>query len=110
VAEPATAHRVRDHGALIADDRIVDSCLHRVTANGLEHSPGHEHDVNPGGARSDDRRASARPQDRVLTDQRAIEVARDGVDLAREVLGEVQPCGFVRKSTRAVMSVDGRFL
>ena len=40
----------------------------------------------------------------VLRDQRAVEIAGDRVDVAREVLWEVQPCGFVRKSTRAVRS------
>ncbi len=66
--------------------------------------------MNPGSARGRDRRASPGPEQRVLTDQRAVEVARNGLDLAREVLWEGQPWGFVRKSTRALMSVGGRLL
>ena len=110
VTEPASVHGVRDHCALVADDRLVDSCLHRVTADRLEHAPGHQHHVNSHSARSGDRRAGPGPQDRVLADQRAVEVARNGVDLAREVLRKDQPCGFVRKSTRALMSLGGRLL
>jgi hypothetical protein len=52
----------------------------------------------------------ARPgvQGRVLADQRAVEVARDGVDLPRKLGGELQPpCGFVRNWTRASMSPFG---
>ncbi len=54
-----------------------------------------------------ERAARARAQDRVLADQRPVEVARDGLDVLREVGREVQPCGFVRKSTSAVRSDAG---
>jgi hypothetical protein len=57
-----------------------------------------------------DRNTRPRAQDRVLGDQRAVEVARDCVELAREVLREVQPCGFVRKSTSACRSDAGKSL
>jgi hypothetical protein len=66
--------------------------------------------VDPRGKGPGDRRASACVQDSVLTDQCAVEIARDGVDLAWEILREVQPCGFVRKSTMALRSLGGRSL
>ncbi len=46
-------------------------------------------------------------QERVLADQRLIEVAGDGLDLTGKVCGEVQPCGLLRKSTRSFRSVAG---
>jgi len=46
----------------------------------------------------------------VLADERAVEVAGERLDLLRKVLREVQPCGFVRKSTSALMSFGGRSL
>ena len=46
----------------------------------------------------------------VLADERAVEVAGERLDLQRKVLREVQPCGFVRKSTSAFRSFGGRSL
>jgi hypothetical protein len=54
-----------------------------------------------------ERRPRARAQDDVLADQRAVEVAGDRGDLAREIRRELQPCGFVRKSTRSFRSEAG---
>ena len=63
--------------------------------------------MDPGRARRRDRRFRPRAEDAVLADQGAIEVAGDRCELAREVLREVQPCGFVRKSTSALRSLSG---
>ncbi len=63
--------------------------------------------MDPGRKRCDDRGSRLRAEDHVLGDQRPVEVARNGLDLAREVLWEVQPCGFVRKSTRFFRSAGG---
>ena len=55
---------------------------------------------------------NARPvvQDDVLADQRAVEIARDRLDVARKVGGKDQPDGFVRKSTSALIWAGGRLL
>jgi len=66
--------------------------------------------VDPRVARSGKRRACSRTQQRVFSDQRAVEVAGNGLDLERKILWEVQPCGFARKSTRAFKSSGGRAL
>ncbi len=110
VTKPAPADRLCDDRALVADDWIFDPCLKCIAADGLKHAAGHQHDVDTRGKSSRNRRTSSRAQQSVLTDQRAVEVACDGVDLAREILREVQPCGFVRKSTRALRSLGGRSL
>jgi hypothetical protein len=47
--------------------------------------------VDPRGARACDRIARARMQNDVLRDQRAVEIARDRFDLAREVGRKLQP-------------------
>jgi hypothetical protein len=53
--------------------------------------------------------ARARPKLYVLGDQRPVEVARNRVDVVRKIGRKVQPEGFVRKSTSAVMSDAGSF-
>jgi hypothetical protein len=63
--------------------------------------------VDAGAERRSDGCMRPRPQDRVLGDQRPVEVAGDRVDAAGEILRKVQPCGFVRKSTSAVRSLSG---
>jgi len=54
-----------------------------------------------------ERAAGAWVQERVLSDQRPVEVARDGLDGAGEVVRELQPWGFVRKATRSSMLLGG---
>jgi hypothetical protein len=49
-------------------------------------------------------------QQRVLADQRSVEVARDSLDGRREVTREVQPCGLLRKSTRSFRAGGGSVL
>ena len=56
-----------------------------VRERGAEHPAGREHDVDPRCLGGSERRSGTRPQDAVLGDQRAVEVARDRSDLAREV-------------------------
>jgi hypothetical protein len=66
--------------------------------------------VQSGRPRRRQRRACARVQQRVLADQRAVEIAGDRLDVAREILREVQPWGLVRKSTRAWSCAAGSAL
>ena len=58
-------------------------------------------------ARCRDGRARAGVEERVLADQRPVEVAGEGLDLAREVRGESQ-LPFVRNATSASTSDFGR--
>lgn len=58
-------------------------------------------------ARRRDRGSCARLQQRVLADQRAVEIAPDRFDGARKISWELQPCGLLRKSTRALRSDAG---
>ena len=108
VPEPPPAHRLGHDRALVADDGILDARLERVRPDRLEHTPRDEDDVDSRRPRCRDHRLRARAQHPVLADQRAVEVAGHGPELAREVVREVQPCGFVRKSTSAVRSPAGR--
>ena len=105
--QPAAGDRLRDDRALVADDRIVEAGLEGIGPDRLEHPAGHQDDVDAGGARRGDGGARARAQHRVLADQRPVEVARDRLDHAREIVGKLQPCGVVRKSTRAFRSFAG---
>ena len=107
MSKPPPGDRLRDDRALVADDRIVDSGLACVSPHGLEHAAGDEDDVNSGVAYRADRGTRARVQHCVLGDQRPVEVACDRFDALREVGREVQPCGFVRKSTSAFRSFAG---
>jgi len=59
--------------------------------------------VNPGRAGGGDRVSGARVQEAVLGDERAVEVAREGVDRAGEVRRESQ-LPLVRNLTRASTS------
>ena len=63
--------------------------------------------MNTGRARRGESRPRSRVQQRILADQRPIEVARDRLDVAREIRREVQPCGLLRKSTRSVSWLSG---
>jgi hypothetical protein len=63
--------------------------------------------VEAGRSRGRDRTPGARPEQRVLADQRAVEVAGEGLDLAREVRGESQ-LPFVRNATSASIWDFGR--
>ena len=70
--------------------------------------------MNPSLANMRERLARAWAKHDVFADQRPVEVARDGLDVAREIGRELeaQPadCGFVRKSTSAWMSLAGSCL
>jgi hypothetical protein len=107
MAQPLAGPRLGDDGALVADDGIVEARRECIRPHRLEHPAGDEHDVDSGRVRSLERAARARVEERVLADQRPVEVAGDGLDGAREVVRELQPCGFVRKATRSSMSLCG---
>ena len=100
VAQEAAGHGIRHDGALVADDRIVEARRFQVTANRLEHPPGDDDHVQPGPAPRRDRFLRTRPEHRVLADQRAVEVAGERPDLAREAVREPQ-LFWVRKATRS---------
>jgi hypothetical protein len=61
-------------------------------AERLDHPPGHDDHRDAGVARARERRQRARLQDAVAPGQRVVEVGRDDVDLAGEVLREDQDC------------------
>jgi hypothetical protein len=63
--------------------------------------------VEAGGSRGRDRAPRARREQRVLADQRAVEVAGKRLDLAREVRRESQ-LPFVRNATSASIWDFGR--
>ena len=111
VPQPATAHRLRDHGALVADDRVVEPGLEHVRPDGAEHPPGDDDHVQAGVARAGERASRALVEHGVLAHQRAVEIARERADLPREAGGKRQPlCGLVRKSTSWVIcSADSAF-
>ena len=68
----------------------------------LEHAPRRDQYANTGGARLRDGSLHPLTQDEIFGDQRPIEVARDDLDVAREVVGEDQP--EVDSTTYAVTS------
>ena len=105
MSQPAPADGVGHDGALVADDRIVEARLQGVRPHRLEHAARDEHDVNPGRTRRRERGTRARAQHGVFADQRPVEIARNRIDRAREVVRELQPCGVVRKSTRSFRSL-----
>ena len=85
---------VGDDGALVADDRRVEVRRLERLPHGLDHASGHDDDRNPGRLRTRKRRERARVERAVLPHERAVEVGRDDVDVAGEVLGEEdQPAG-----------------
>ena len=88
VAQELAGRRVDDGRALVADDRIVDAGLAGVGPHRLEHAPRRDQHANTGGARLRDRLASCARAGEIFGDQRPIEVARDDLDVAREVVGE----------------------
>ena len=110
VPQPPAADRVRDDGALVADERIVEPGLQGEGPGRLEHPSRHEHDVDPRCVGRAERAARPLVQDDVLADERPVEVAGDRRYVPRKVRREVQPCGLVRKSTRAFRSPAGRVL
>jgi hypothetical protein len=104
VPEPPAAARLCHDCALVANHGVIEPGLQRVGPHRPKHASGDEHDVDPRRARPHERVARLRPQDRVLADQGAVDVAGDRLDGAREVVRELQPEGFVRKSTSAFRS------
>ena len=98
MAQELAGRRIRDDGALVADDRL-GPC--QVAPHGLEHAPRDDDHPQPAFARRGERGAGARPQDVVRSDERPVEVARDRVDARGKVGGEPQD-DFVRNATRSL--------
>jgi hypothetical protein len=95
VAEELARRRVGDHGALVADDEVVEPRLLEVRARRPEHPPGDDDDVGAGLPRPLERFAGTRPQHPVFGDQGPIEIEREGGDVrrkrGREVYGALPP-------------------
>jgi hypothetical protein len=89
VPEELARHRVGDDGALIADDRIGEPGFLQVREHRAEHAAGDDDDVDPRVDGASQGRARARPQQRVLADQRPVEIARERLDVPREVPRDV---------------------
>ena len=93
VEEELARRRVRDDGALVADDEIVEPRLLEVGQHRAEHAAGDDDHVGAGGARSRERLLRPRAQHAVLGDQRPVEVEREGGDVPWESLGEGERYG-----------------
>ena len=92
-----------DHGgALVADHRIRDPGRRSVGPDRLEHPAGHDQHPDPCRTGGGDRRLRPLAQAQVLGDERPVEVAREDLDVEREVVGEDQP--EVDSTTYAVTS------
>ena len=89
VAEELAGARVGDDGSLVADDGVVQSRLDEVWVHAAEHPSGDDDHVNTRRADAGDRRARAGPEDGVLGDERPVEVDREGGDVLREGLREL---------------------
>ena len=89
VAEELAGRRIGDDGALVADHRIVDPGLEDVRTDRAEHPARDDDHVDAGRAHRRDRGRGPRPQQRVRRDERPVEVRREGLDLAREVVREL---------------------
>ena len=86
---------VGDDGALVADHRIVERRRLDRAPNRLRHPAGDDDHVQARLLRARERGQRALLQLAVHPRQRAVEVARDDADVAREVVGEreAQPFG-----------------
>ena len=74
-------------GALVADDRLVERSRLEEPPHRLHHSTGDDDHVETGGACGAKRVHGPRLQ-LAVPHQRAVEVGRDDLDVAREVVGE----------------------
>ena len=89
VPQELAGHRVGDDGALVADHRIVDPGLEDVRTDRAEHAAGDDDHVDAGRAHRRDRRRGPRSEQRIRGDERPVEVGRERLDLAREVVREL---------------------
>jgi hypothetical protein len=89
VEQELAARRIRDDGALVADDGIVKASRLEVRPNRAEHPAGDDDHVRAARPRAHERVARARPQHAVLRDQRPVEVEREGGDAPREIRGKL---------------------
>ena len=102
VAKELAAAGVDHGGALVADHRIRDPGRRSVGPDRLEHPAGHDQHPDPCRTGGGDRRLRPLAQAQVLGDERPVEVAREDLDVEREVVGEDQP--EVDSTTYAVTS------
>ena len=91
VPQKLAGPRVGDDGALVADDRIVDPRLLEIGEYAAEHAARDDDHVRPCGADAPDRLARVRSQHRVLRDEGAVEIDREGGDVRREGGRELEP-------------------
>jgi hypothetical protein len=84
VAQEAARRRVGYHGALVADHRVVDARRLEVRPDAAEHAAGRDEHADAGVAGRGDRGARPGPELTVGPEERAVEVAGEDVDLARE--------------------------
>ena len=89
VAEEPT-RRVGHDGALVADDEPVELELVEVALHRPEHPARDDHERDRGVADGAHGSARARVHRGVCRDQRAVEVARERSDVAREVVRKAQ--------------------
>ena len=89
MTQPCSRLRLCDDRTLVAHHRIVEPGLERVPPDRLEHAAGHEHDVDVRATHAGQRVARPRRQASILADQRPVEVARDRLNVAREVRREL---------------------
>ena len=81
-----------DDGALVADDRVVQTGGIEHAPQGLHHPAGDDDHGHRSIPRAGERRERPRLQHPGGPGERVVEVGRDHVDLAREVRWEGQPC------------------
>ena len=84
------ALRVGDNGALVADHRLAELGRLEEATHRLHHATGDDDHVQPGVARVAQRLQRARTECAVLPDERPVEVGRDDLEVAREVVGELE--------------------
>ena len=101
MAEEST-RRVGHDGALVADDEPVELELVEVALHRPEHPARDDHERDPGVADRAHGGARARMHGCVFRDQRAVEVARERGDVAREVVRKAQTYWVTKAATSAI--------
>ena len=82
VQEELAARRIRDDGALVADDRIVEPACSRYGRTARNIRPVTTITCTPAARTARERRARARSQHAVLGDQRPVEIEGESGDVA----------------------------
>jgi hypothetical protein len=89
VTEELAALGIGNDSALVADHRVSETGLVEVGPNRTEHAARDDDHVTTRVTRCRKRGERARPQHRVLGDQRPVEIARERVDLRGKVARKV---------------------